>query len=868
MSRFSRRPSAKPRLESLESRDVPATLLGLTDTNALLRFDSTNTTTPTSTAITGLNTGEQVLGIDYRPSNGQLYAVTDANRILTINASTGAATFVASLTADTSDTTNPFTTGMTGTLAGTTSYGLDFNPTVDRLRLVTDTDVNLRINVDTGTVITDGTLAFGGSDSNSGDNPYVVAAAYAGNFSGSTATTLYDLNYNNVTDNNNNALLTQNPANNGTLATVGTVNAAGFITVPTNTGFDILTTGGGGTATRTDTGYAILNAATGSRNLYTVNLTTGAATFVRNLGTFSTSANFRELAVVPPGTLNFSVDAYSANENGGAFTVTVTRSGGSLGSVSVDYAASAGTATANQDFTPTTGTLTFADGVTTQTFMVQINDDQAADPGETINLALTNATGESVIGARGNATITIRDNESPTTTLYSVTNGTSGSTLLEFDSTAPGTIRRTTSIAGLSTGDRIAGIDFRPATGKLYALVVNGTASRLVTINTLTGTAVTVANLNTGGTPFVLTGTDFGFDFNPTVDRIRVVGNDGQNLVVNPDTGAVTVGTPIVATSSVVGSAYTNSFSGATSTTLYAIDSTNPDMLDTQDPTTGALTPVGALGVDTGNMVGFDITSNNLAFATLTATGATSSQLYSVNLGTGAATSLGTVASSSTLNGLAAFTVNDTNFTATQRFVNRLYMDILGRPADPAGLQAFSNQIDSGTPRSSVASALVNSQEARMNAVTEAFQRFLGRNPDSTGLNGFTTFLNNGGTLQQLAANIVGSQEYFQKNGGTNSSFLAAAYQSLLGRPIDAAGLAAFNSQLQSGTSRYSVALQIATSQEASMRTVNALYNRYLLRNADPTGLNGFTSFLQRGGRVEDVAIALASSQEYFNQTR
>jgi hypothetical protein len=116
-----------------------------------------------------------------------------------------------------------------------------------------------------------------------------------------------------------------------------------------------------------------------------------------------------------PGTLQFNNSAYSAAE-GTSATITVNRTGGSLGSVTVDYATVAGgTATGGAscsggvDYVNTSGTLTFANGVTSQTFMVQLCSDALTKGNETINLALTNATGGATIGAQNTATLTITD---------------------------------------------------------------------------------------------------------------------------------------------------------------------------------------------------------------------------------------------------------------------------------------------------------------------------------------------------------------------------------------------------------------------------------------------------------------------------
>ncbi len=152
-------------------------IYGVTSTNVLLSFDSATPGTTTSVAITGLQSGENVLGIDLRPATGQLYALGSTSRLYTINPATGAATQVGS---------GPFTPALSGT-----SFGFDFNPTVDRIRVVSDADQNFRLHPDTGAVVaTDTNLAYAAGDPNFGQNPNVVASAYTNNFAGATVTTL------------------------------------------------------------------------------------------------------------------------------------------------------------------------------------------------------------------------------------------------------------------------------------------------------------------------------------------------------------------------------------------------------------------------------------------------------------------------------------------------------------------------------------------------------------------------------------------------------------------------------------------------------------------------------------------------------
>ena len=219
--------------------------------------------------------------------------------------------------------------------------------------------------------------------------------------------------------------------------------------------------------------------------------------------------------------------------------------------------------------------------------------------------------------------------------------------LLIFNPISPNPVSK--AITGLQTGETIFGIDFRPITGQLYAL---GSTSRIYTINTSSGAAAPV-----GSGPFspALVGTDFGFDFNPTVDRIRVVSNTGQNLRLNPNDGTVAAidGTlnpgPVVVTAA----AYTNNFAGATTTTLYDIDTRTSAMLYRQNPpNNGTLEPVGMLGVDAEGGNGFDIGgTSNVGYALLRSGSTT--RIYTINLTNGAATNGAVLPGGPTIRGLA-----------------------------------------------------------------------------------------------------------------------------------------------------------------------------------------------------------------------
>jgi hypothetical protein len=111
------------------------------------------------------------------------------------------------------------------------------------------------------------------------------------------------------------------------------------------------------------------------------------------------------------GSLQFSGATYSVAENGGSALITVSRTGGSAGSVSIDYATSDGTATAGSDYSATSGTLTLLDGETSASFSVPVTDDTDIEGNETVDLALSNPTGGATLGSPSSAVLTILDDD-------------------------------------------------------------------------------------------------------------------------------------------------------------------------------------------------------------------------------------------------------------------------------------------------------------------------------------------------------------------------------------------------------------------------------------------------------------------------
>ena len=273
------------RLETLEAREVPATLFALTNANSIARFDST---TPGAVdglvSISGLNAGESVVGIDFRPRTGQLFGLAvgtngtgTAARLLTVNPLTGVSGAVGS----------GFTLSAGDPSAG---FGFDFNPTVDRIRVINELGLNLRLNPNDGTIAgTDANINVG--------TPEIDAAAYDRNYDGKlggAGTTLYTLRAASGTLQTQGTVNQVVSPNSGTQVVVGSLG----VNIDSNSpvGFDIAANGtaAGGPA------YAIFDGDTTSvvnTGLYTINLTTGAGTRVSAVGNGST--NFIGLAVAP-----------------------------------------------------------------------------------------------------------------------------------------------------------------------------------------------------------------------------------------------------------------------------------------------------------------------------------------------------------------------------------------------------------------------------------------------------------------------------------------------------------------------------------------------------------------------------------------
>ncbi|MDO7848727.1 DUF4394 domain-containing protein [Hymenobacter sp. M29] len=555
-----------PAIAGVEVRDIAAAIAprsvpalqgqlayAVTTNNNLISFDTQNPSVIRSlVAITGLGASQTLVGTDFRPNTGQLFGLgydpaTGANdRLYTINLTTGVATAVG-----TADIDLPLGTDLT-------AIGFDFNPTVDRIRVVSANDANYRLNPNNGAIaFMDGALAYAAGDPNAGQDPNVGSGAYTNSFVGSTATGLY------VLDHVRGTVSFQNPPNNGTL--------------------------------------------TNSRQLNGVNGAGvgGAIGAVNDLDVyFDGTSDTPYLAAVPNGQVNsrfYSLSALSP-------TNTAAQVATDLGPI--------GAATTVRDISV---------------------------------LLAPNSTPTTA------ATLTGR-------LLYAVASGN----LISFDSGNPGVIRTAVNITGLpSDGSQVlAGTDFRPLDGQLFALGYNATTSQgqIYTLNITTGALTAVGSLNA---MTLGAASGIGFDFNPVADRIRIVGANGNNYRLTPAGALVTVNDGPTGRA-LSGTAYTNNDNNAnTGTTQYGYDQTTNQVVVFSDPNAGTNSTLGSsnITVNTANGVEFDIYSDltnpavpvNTAFAVAATGTSTADGLYTVSLTNGTFTPLGQIGNGSNLSGLAAF---------------------------------------------------------------------------------------------------------------------------------------------------------------------------------------------------------------------
>lgn len=343
-----------------------------------------NTSLPTAVIddipIAGMKeVGELIDGIDFRPLDGFIYGVSNRDRLYKIDPVSGVATQVGAGTFP---------------VAFTEKHGFDFNPSADRIRVLDGPTRNIRLNPDTAAQIVDTPLTFAAGDTNAGQPVTINAIAYANNAPGVSSTTLYGI------DHNFDVLVRIGGANGDPSPNTGIVTTIGSLGVnaDADTHFDI----GAG-----DLAFATINLL-GNPSLYSINLTTGAASLV---GATAIGVTQTGLAIAPVGQFEFNAATGTFPESTGVATVTVLRKGGAFGGVTVNYSTANGTATEPGDYTATSGTLTFDADETSKSITIPIIDDTTDEADEVFTVTLSLPGGGATVGAQATTSVTIIDND-------------------------------------------------------------------------------------------------------------------------------------------------------------------------------------------------------------------------------------------------------------------------------------------------------------------------------------------------------------------------------------------------------------------------------------------------------------------------
>jgi hypothetical protein len=199
-------------------------------------------------------------------------------------------------------------------------------------------------------------------------------------------------------------------------------------------------------------------------------------------------------------------------------------------------------------------------------------------------------------------------------------------------------------------------------------------------------------------------------------------------------------------------------------------------------------------------------------------------------------------------------------------FLVQAFLDLLGRAGNPKTVAHLGVLLDQGASRTQIALAIISSPPYVFKEVNDAYVRLLGRPAEPRGLNAGVRFLQQGGTLEQLKAILLGSQEYFvHHGGGTINGFLNAVFPAVLQRPLDPQNARILGGLLARGhLSRRDVALLLLTSPEARRLQVRGYYKTFLRRPADQMALSKGVNALLHGLRDEVFIASLIGSNEYL----
>ncbi|HVX13123.1 MAG TPA: DUF4214 domain-containing protein [Pirellulales bacterium] len=223
--------------------------------------------------------------------------------------------------------------------------------------------------------------------------------------------------------------------------------------------------------------------------------------------------------------------------------------------------------------------------------------------------------------------------------------------------------------------------------------------------------------------------------------------------------------------------------------------------------------------------------------------------------------------------GTVTGTTNTDPSSATANWISNLYQQILGRTPGTAELASWVNAVNTGMPAMQVAQIFVTSNEYRAQRIDQLYEEYLGRSADQSGIAWWTGVWNATGGPEAVQAGIIGSAEFYA-NAGTqypnlspDAAWVTALYQHLLGRPVDAQGLAYWVNFIQTNP-RQAVVFGFVTSPEYRLDLIGNWFQTYLGRSLDQASGQALVQDMENGFTQDELLEFIVSSSEYMNRSQ
>ncbi|HUY90682.1 MAG TPA: DUF4214 domain-containing protein [Pirellulales bacterium] len=198
-------------------------------------------------------------------------------------------------------------------------------------------------------------------------------------------------------------------------------------------------------------------------------------------------------------------------------------------------------------------------------------------------------------------------------------------------------------------------------------------------------------------------------------------------------------------------------------------------------------------------------------------------------------------------------------------WIQNLYLDVLGRTASSDEIAYWRNAVNQGISPSQIATNFLTSTEHRSQLIDTLYEQYLGRQADQGGIDYWISVWNATGGPEAVQAGIIGSVEYYEKAGGTDTAWVTALYHNILGRDVDAQGLAYWTTFIKTH-SKESVVLGFVTSDEYRLGLINGWFQVYLGRKLDTAGGQFWLNAMKNGVTQEQIQAGILGSQEFLNR--